>query len=157
MAKQAGSIHLEGRIGNLRFYKMGDDYYVRTRSSLTGKRVKKDPAFRLTMVYAGLMGQASKLASEVYRQMDKTQKGRKVYQQLAGKAFKLLKAGMPAEVILTQLKAAHAAVTKPGAITVVVSKAPVQKTSCTQASSLTWVEDMLAELFFVMCEDGKPP
>jgi hypothetical protein len=44
------------------------------------------------MVYAGLMGQAQTGFGSVPA-MDTTQKGRKVYQQLAGRAFKLLKAG----------------------------------------------------------------
>jgi hypothetical protein len=52
MAKQTGIILLTGTIGNMTFYKRDSGYYARMKSSLDGRRVKTDPAFRNTMVYA---------------------------------------------------------------------------------------------------------
>jgi len=45
VAKQIGATKITGTIQNICFYKMEGQYYARQKSSLTGKRVKKDPAF----------------------------------------------------------------------------------------------------------------
>ena len=94
MAKQAGDIKIVGTVRNICFYKLRGQYYARSVSSLTSKRVKRDPRFRLTMVYAGLLGKASKIASKIYRQLDRSQRNRSLYQQLTGNAMQLLKQGM---------------------------------------------------------------
>lgn len=67
MAKFTGIPPITGTIGPICIYQMYEKYFMRTRSSLTGKRVKKDPAFRKTMEYAGLLAKASRIASAVYR------------------------------------------------------------------------------------------
>lgn len=66
---------------------------MRAKSSLSGKRVKRDPKFGATMQYAKWMGEASVIASGVYRQMDAGTKNRRLYQQLTGKALRLLREG----------------------------------------------------------------
>jgi hypothetical protein len=99
MAKVCGSIRFAGCIENLCFYKLEGAYHVRMKSSLTGKRVKKDPAFRLTMVYAGLMGKASKLASAIYKEYPEELKGKGVFKKLVGEVMQLLKAGRPEDEI----------------------------------------------------------
>jgi hypothetical protein len=38
MARQAGNIFIEGIIDDLSFYRMDGKYYVRLKSSLTGKK-----------------------------------------------------------------------------------------------------------------------
>lgn len=55
--------------------------------------MKKDPAFAKTMQAANMLGTASKIASAIYRQLDKKQKVRGLYRQLTGEAMQLLKAG----------------------------------------------------------------
>jgi hypothetical protein len=101
MAKQTGPVKLEGTIGNICFYKMGDEWYARLKSSLTGKRVKKDPRFRRTMEFASFLSTASKIASEIYRTLPK-QRG--LYRKITGMAMQLLKKGIAKEVVLLQLK-----------------------------------------------------
>jgi hypothetical protein len=44
MAKQAGDIFITGTIDDLCFYKMDGAYYVRLKSSLTGKKFWKNKA-----------------------------------------------------------------------------------------------------------------
>lgn len=88
-----GAIYFRGRINNLCFYKMGSDYYVRRVSSLTGKRVKTDPRFRLTLVYAGLLGRASRIGSVVYKALPKEFRRFWMYRAFTGEAMQLLKAG----------------------------------------------------------------
>lgn len=93
MARQTGIYTITGTIDNLCFYKMEGKFYVRQKSSLSGTRVKKDPAFAKTMQYANMLGTASKIASAIYRQLDKRQKVQGLYRQLTGEAMQLLKAG----------------------------------------------------------------
>lgn len=100
MANQTGTFHITGCIDNLCFYKMNGKYYVRMKSSLTGKRVKKDPRFKRTMQYAGLLANASKIASALYKELPKEEKGITVYRMLTGKAMKLLQQGKSSDEIL---------------------------------------------------------
>jgi hypothetical protein len=68
MAKQIGLLQIIGMIHGICFYKMEGTYYARTKSKLSGERVKNDPAFAETMRCAKRMGNASKIASVLYRQ-----------------------------------------------------------------------------------------
>src|SRR4030095_6884031 len=104
MAKQAGPIKISGTIGDICFYQLHEEYYARTKSSLSGKRVKKDPAFKLTMQYAGLLACASKIASVVYKKLGAEEKSRKKYQEMTGKAMQLLKKEMDSETIMELLR-----------------------------------------------------
>ena len=74
-------------------YKRCGQYCVRTQSSLTGERVKKDPRFRRTMQYAGWLGQASGIASAIYREAPAALKQFAFFRALTGEAMQLLKAG----------------------------------------------------------------
>ncbi len=60
---------------------------MRTRSNLTGERVKTDPAFRKTMQYAGLLSRASKIASIVYGEVNPDKKQHTLYRKLTGEAM----------------------------------------------------------------------
>jgi len=91
MAKQIGPIRVTGTIQNLCFYKMDGKYYVRAKSSLDGKRVKRDPAFKRTMAYADLLARASKIAAAFYRKLPKEEKGLKIYRKLTGEVIRELK------------------------------------------------------------------
>jgi hypothetical protein len=108
MARQAGKIKIEGRtIGRLVFYKMNGEYYARTKSGLTAKRVKKDPKFRRTMIYAGLLGRASKIGSVVYKALPAEFKEFWMYRSFTGEALKLLKGGMKDEEVAKRLMNAY--------------------------------------------------
>jgi len=104
MAKQAGAYYITGCFDNLCFYKMEGKYYVRMKSSLKGKRVKKDAAFKRTMLNAKLLANASAIASSLYRMLPKESKGIAVYRMLTGKVMKLLKDGKSANEIMHVLK-----------------------------------------------------
>ena len=104
MGRQSGNIFITGTIGNLCFYRMDGQYYVRLKSSLTGKRVKKDPAFKGTMYYAGLFGNASGIDSEVYRALPPSSKIKGLYRKLTGMAMQLLKEGIDKERIVLLLQ-----------------------------------------------------
>jgi hypothetical protein len=67
MGRQREGSRLEGRVGSLVFYQWRGGFYVRSASSLTGKRFRKDKAFEGSRRCASLFAQASRLASEVAR------------------------------------------------------------------------------------------
>lgn len=83
---------------------MDGNHYARTKSSLSGKRVRTSPVFRHTMKYAGLLAKASVIGSAVYRLLPKEKRERQVYQKLTGMAMQLLKGGMTAEKVVIALK-----------------------------------------------------
>lgn len=82
-------------------------YYARKKSSLDGKRVKKDPAFKRTMENAGILGRASKTASSLYRVMTAEQRKSKSFRELTGEVMLLLREGVTEEVIVRMLRAVH--------------------------------------------------
>ncbi len=102
--KQKGQVHFTGSTDGLCFYEMNGSYYIRRKSSLCGKRVKRDPKFALTMVYAGIMGRASKIASAVYRLIPVEERVHALYRTLTGAAMQLLKQGMEWDKVLATLK-----------------------------------------------------
>lgn len=111
MGKQKGPTFITGTFNGLCYYQMDGNYYVRRKSSLSRRRVKRSPAFKRTMRYAGLLAQASRIASEVYRITPRKSRKREIFHGLTGKAMDLLKKGMQAELVLEQLKAEYRPVT----------------------------------------------
>ena len=103
VAKQIGATKFTGTIQNICFYKMEGQYYARQKSSLTGKRVKKDPAFTGTMQSANLLGSASKLASFIKRGFPKEEQSRELFRMLTGKVMRLMKEGVGEVEIKTRL------------------------------------------------------
>lgn len=103
MAKQTGPFKITGTTQNICFYKMEGQYYARQKSSLTGKRVKKDPAFAETMRHAELLGKASTLASFIKRSFPKEGQCRELFRLLTGKVMRLMKEGVGEEEIKGKL------------------------------------------------------
>ncbi len=103
MAKQEGLVKLTGTIGNITFYKMNGEYYARAKSTLSGKRVKKDVAFGLTRVYARRLGLASAAAKKCYRALP--ERNVQVYRKMVSEALRLLKTGCPEEQLESSLRA----------------------------------------------------
>ena len=68
-----------------------DADFMRTASSLTGERVKEDPAFKKTMELAARMVTASRLAAAVYAMMPPYRRKHRYYRKLTGLAMKHLK------------------------------------------------------------------
>jgi len=76
---------------NLTFYKMNGEYFVRSKSSLTRKRVKREACFKKTREFAAKLGRASSIASSVYKQLPEGWKLHSLYRKLTGVGFQLLK------------------------------------------------------------------
>jgi len=107
MAKQVGPFYISGgTVSDLTFYKMDGQYYVRQKSSLSRKRVLKDPKFKKTMENAGVLAKASRIASKLYRLLDKQTRNRSVYNKLTGMAMGMLKAGCEPEEVVSHFTTA---------------------------------------------------
>jgi hypothetical protein len=108
MAKFVGGLPpFIGTRDNLTIYFMKGEYIVRTKSSLTRKRVKHDPAFARTMENAGRLKKASRIASRIYRQMPAGSRVYRQYRELVGKAMGLLKNGFDGDYVLIALEAVY--------------------------------------------------
>lgn len=104
MAIQTGKMKLTGRVGDIIYYKMDGKYYARAVSSLSGRRVKRDPAFKRTMEFAKLFGKASKMASELYRSLPVVSRNYKLYRKITGQANQMLKVGLDELTVALVLK-----------------------------------------------------
>jgi hypothetical protein len=104
MAKQAGDIFIEGTIDDLSFYKMDGKYYVRMKSSLTGKKFWKHKAFEGSRKSAELLGRASKIASSFYRSYPKEKKHKGLFNEIVGKAKLWFKDGKDEEEVMLLLQ-----------------------------------------------------
>ncbi len=104
MARQSGHIKLEGTIGGLCFYRLDGGYYVRRKSSLSRKRVLKDPRFARSRAAAARFGVAVKLASLVYRRMRPEDKGHGVIGRMTAVANRLLCEGYDRPAALARLE-----------------------------------------------------
>ena len=93
MARQTGPVFLQGLYGNACFYYAQGEWRVRQKSTLTGKRVKTSKRFALTMVYAGLMGRSSTIASVIYKALPVHWKQFWMYRAFVGEAMDMLKEG----------------------------------------------------------------
>ncbi len=97
MARVHSPYYLKERIDCLQFYEMGGNRYVRMVSSLTGKRVKKSPAFARTRESYGRLAKASPIASAVYQQLPKEMRVNGFYEKMVGMVILLLKDGYTLE------------------------------------------------------------
>ncbi|MFT3824897.1 MAG: hypothetical protein QM731_13325 [Chitinophagaceae bacterium] len=91
MAKQLGRFKFERTFGDVVFYRLGDKWYVRMKSSLSGRRVKTGKKFVETMAYARRLGLGAALAGAVYEKLPESWKMFELYQKLTGVAARLLK------------------------------------------------------------------
>lgn len=107
MGKQVGPNYITGTVGDRTYYKLNGQYLVRAKSTLSRKRVKRSPAFRRTMEYAGWLAAASKLAAAVYAMMPRDQRKVKEYRQMTGRAMELIRQGADARVVKERLMAQY--------------------------------------------------
>jgi hypothetical protein len=115
MAKQAGEFKITGIIDDLCFYKMCGVYYVRMKSSLTGKRFRKDKAFEGSRKSCSRFGDGNKLASKVYNMLMEEKRVYKLFCFLKRRAILLLKEGKnleEAEAVLIDYLAAFGLVNR---------------------------------------------
>ena len=106
MAKQRSQYYI-GRQAQLVYYMWRGGYYIRTRSTLSGKRFWKYPAFAASRKRAVEFGEAAKLAAEVYQLLPAELRKRGVMSKLTGLVHKELLSGKPKEGVKLELLAAY--------------------------------------------------
>lgn len=72
---------------------MNDIGYLRAKSKLTGKRVKNSPELKKTMEYARELGEASRLASELYKAIPTASKSIRLFRLITGQVITGFKKG----------------------------------------------------------------
>lgn len=90
---------IEATMCGITFYKVHGRYFARTKSSLTGKRVKKDKRFRRTMQHAAVMALAVKYVTPIYNELTDDWRCQDLYHRLIGMGMKLLHQGNTKEVV----------------------------------------------------------
>jgi hypothetical protein len=103
MAKQAGYVFIEGTIDDVTFYKMCGVYYVRMKSSLTGKRFWKDKRFEGSRKSCCRFGEGNKLASTVFKIVVEERRTNRLFPFLRTRAIALLKEEKSAEEVVCLL------------------------------------------------------
>jgi len=103
MAKQAGSYRVKGSIDGVCFYKMNGEYYVRLRSSLTGKQFWERKAFEGSRKSCKRFGEGNKIASKIYRMIEEEKREYPLFCFLKKRAILLLKEGMNVEEVEAML------------------------------------------------------
>ena len=95
MAKQSGIFQVEGTLGNVTFIKTQDGFLVKSKSSVSKKRIASDPAFQRTRENNsefGTAGKASKLLRTAVRNLLQNAKDNRVTSRLTKEMVKVLKA-----------------------------------------------------------------
>lgn len=83
MGKQK-NITFKGTVNNMTGFVINGTGYLRRKSNLTGKRVKNSPEFKKTMEFARKLGEASTLASLLYKTVPVKQKSIRLFRLITG-------------------------------------------------------------------------
>ena len=97
-------MYVVGTMDNICYYECGGNYYMRSSSSLSGKRVRNSSEFTNTMIHAGYLSKASCLASAVYNSVAADQRKYWMFRALTGSAMQWLKLGKTVEEITALLR-----------------------------------------------------
>jgi hypothetical protein len=107
MARQAGPLFITGTIDDLVFYKLGDNYYVRSKgepTSTTKKRLKHDKGYALLQLKRSEFGRASELVKSMYYTLPLEVRKQGLFGTLTGKAVRWLRQGKSEEEIIVLLR-----------------------------------------------------
>jgi hypothetical protein len=104
MARQTGEIKIVGSFDDICFYKMGGEYFARMKSSLDSKRFWKDMAFERSRKSSEDFGKANKLASKVYRSIEKNKRDYSLFSLLKTEAIALIKERLSDEEVISGLQ-----------------------------------------------------
>ena len=107
MAKQVGPLFFTGTVDGVIFYKLGNQYYMRSKGDYkSGKQMRKDPHYKRTMQQADQFGTASKLLKEVYyRHLPRAVRKHGLYGKLTGLVNRWLQQGKGREEVRALLLA----------------------------------------------------
>ena len=139
MAKQVGPLFFTGTIDGLIFYKLGDNYYIRSKGSYkSGRQMRKDPRYARTLQQADRFGEAVNLLKVLYyRHLPRSVRKHGLFGQLTGLVNCWLYAGKSTEEV-RELLIAHLQQLAAGAATPPAPKQKAAKpTSAKQPTPIT--------------------
>ncbi len=93
-----------GNAGGICGYMSHGINIIRKSTSLTGKRIEKDPSFEGFRNSGNRMKEASPIAASLYNLLPKEQKVFAFYRTLTGEALKMIKQGLDKEIVRARLK-----------------------------------------------------
>ena len=134
MAKQVGPLYVTGTIDGIVFYKLGDQYYMRSKGDYkSGKQMRKDRRYTRTLEQADRFGVAAKLVRSVYyRHLPRAVRRHGLYGKLTGMVNQWLYRGKSKEeakeLLLAHLQSLVAAAKLP-AQNAVVTPARTEETT----------------------------
>ena len=104
--KQSGDIRMTGTfdISDITLYRMNGEFYARSKSTLTGKRFRKDKAFEGSRRSNERFKRGNELASQVYQAMPEEKRFYKLYCRLKREAILYLKCGKTEEQVVKELE-----------------------------------------------------
>lgn len=82
-----------GTHDDITFYKMGEGYYARMKTSLTGKKFWKHKAFEGSRRSCNRFGRGNQLASMVYKEIPEGQREYALFCRMKSAAIAMIKAG----------------------------------------------------------------
>ena len=91
-------------ISDLTLYRMNGEFYARTKSTLTGKRFRKDKVFEGSRRSAERFKRGNELASQVYQSMGEEKRFYKLFCRLKREAILFLKCGKTEEEVVKELE-----------------------------------------------------
>jgi hypothetical protein len=94
----------EKTAGNLTFYRMYGESFVRSKSSLTRKKVLHSELFARTRHNAGILAQAAAITAPIYNALTADWRCHDLYRKLVSIAAKLLHTGMEKEEVSKRLQ-----------------------------------------------------
>jgi hypothetical protein len=95
MARQEGVLQINGKLGNLSFYKSKEGYLIRTKGGVSAQRLRTDPAFERTRenwVEFGQAGGAAKLVRTALRVTLQNSADRRMHNRLSQVFMKVVQA-----------------------------------------------------------------
>ena len=104
MARIESDYDIAGTYGNLVVYKVGDQLYARTKSSLDGKRFWKDRAFARSREKAKQFGVAAMIAKTIYALLPKEVKRYGLFGKVTGFIHKGLQEGKSKETLVQEMR-----------------------------------------------------
>jgi hypothetical protein len=105
MATQTGTILFEGTIGNITGYRVNGKYYLKTKSSLSRKKILSNNCFSNTRRNAKWFGEAQTIAKQIYHELSPGKRDQyKVWYPLRNKAQLMVRKELPREKIIRQLR-----------------------------------------------------
>ena len=93
MARQAGPHFFVGTIGELVFYKMNGNYYVRKKGKVSKEKRKNSPRFSNSRRNSEWFSQASKKSSQFYRTVTRVQREVWMHRKMVSMAVKMIRSG----------------------------------------------------------------